>query len=536
MTKPILDATRRAVAFGAPTVLAAAVGAARASAQTPPAVAQPNNEEAAEDVGEARWNTALETLGAVRHRTVREIGTNGFSIGCETLDRDYTTYDAYKGYLDALGCTQARIQSGWAKTEPTRGVRDYSWLDPVVSDLAARGIRPWMNLSYGNEVYPGGGSRLFPTGPLPTGEGLVGWLDYVAETVRRYVDKVDAWEIWNEADHPHTKAPPAQYAAFAIDTVRVIRRIQPRARLFLGSYTGGVLTSAMNPRDNYGLGVLEAMARIDPASLEMFEAITYHAYTSVPEASYPQVEAFRSAVQTFAPRMALRQGENNVPSATQTAYAMANELWTEERQAKYVLRRLLGDHVRGIESSVFGISDFHYLRWNLVTGRLRAKNLKGLLSTGRYDFGRPDDDQSIVRSKMAYVAVQNLTAIVDHRLKPVSLQHLGDGRSAVAVAHLANAAGQAAVAVWRDGMKPGVASHLELRDIVVAARFTHPVYVDLLTGMIYDAAAIVSESGGGSLIRQLPIHDSPIVVADATLIPMEAWGDGNPPVVAGRAG
>lgn len=534
MKSQILDTTRRALMLGAPAVIGVLAGLNRARAEANPggpARPQANNEASDADVGEARWNRSLETLGNIRHRDVQEIGLNGFSVGCETLDRDYATYDAYKSYLGPLGCTQARILSGWAKTESRRGVRDYSWLDPIVADLHARGIRPWINLCYGNEAYPGGGSKLFPTGPLPRGEGLAGWLDYVSETVRRYANSVDAWEVWNEPDHPDTKSPPAEYAAFAVKTARVIRAIQPRARLFLGSYTDGVLSRPMTVEENYGLGVLAAMRRIDRGALGSFEAITYHSYSSNPETSYDQIERFRKAAREYAPDIALRQGENGVPSGTQTSFALANELWTEERQAKYALRRLLGDHMRGIESSIFGISDFHYIRWNLVTGRLRGKNLKGLLSTGRYNPGQPDDDQSIVRPKMAYVAVQNLTAIVDAKLKPVSLTQDGSGRNAAAVALLSNEAGKSAVAVWRTGIKPGVASHLEWRNIAVNARISKPLYVDLLTGMIYDAAAIVTESGAGSLIRDLPIYDSPVLVADASIIPLEAWGDGRPSLV-----
>ena len=42
-----------------------------------------------------------------------------WSVGCETLDRDYADFSKYKEHLGALGVGYARIQSGWAKCEQT---------------------------------------------------------------------------------------------------------------------------------------------------------------------------------------------------------------------------------------------------------------------------------------------------------------------------------------------------------------------------------------------------------------------------------
>ena len=41
-----------------------------------------------------------------------------WSIGCETLDRDYADFDKYRPWLCEIGARSARIQSGWAKCEP----------------------------------------------------------------------------------------------------------------------------------------------------------------------------------------------------------------------------------------------------------------------------------------------------------------------------------------------------------------------------------------------------------------------------------
>lgn len=50
-----------------------------------------------------------------------EIGRDSWwSVGCETLDRDFTNFDNYKQYVGLTGVGYARIQSGWAKCEPVK--------------------------------------------------------------------------------------------------------------------------------------------------------------------------------------------------------------------------------------------------------------------------------------------------------------------------------------------------------------------------------------------------------------------------------
>ena len=56
-------------------------------------------------------------LGTIRPRHAREIESSNWSIGAETMDRDYTIYRNWRNYLGPLGAKKARIQSGWAKTE-----------------------------------------------------------------------------------------------------------------------------------------------------------------------------------------------------------------------------------------------------------------------------------------------------------------------------------------------------------------------------------------------------------------------------------
>ena len=105
-------------------------------------------------------------IGTLRQKTLSEV-QNDLAIGCETLDRDYADYQKYKEYLEPLGMRYIRLQAGWAKTEKAKGVYDFAWLDTIIDDAVSRGLEPWVELSYGNPIYPGGGT-IFLNGGWPT--------------------------------------------------------------------------------------------------------------------------------------------------------------------------------------------------------------------------------------------------------------------------------------------------------------------------------------------------------------------------------
>ena len=149
-----------------------------------------------------KMDPGLELVGQLETRQAKDISSSRWSIGCETLDRDYADWNQYKRFLPSLGCTRGRLFSGWAKTEQEKGVYDFTWLDPQVREMAAMGIKPWICISYGNPVW-GSDFRLGMRVKQVTGdpEAFAAWLRYVKALVERYRDVVDEWEIWNEPFH-----------------------------------------------------------------------------------------------------------------------------------------------------------------------------------------------------------------------------------------------------------------------------------------------------------------------------------------------
>jgi hypothetical protein len=140
----------------------------------------------------------LPFIGSVQPRNTTEIESSNWLIGCETLDRDFADYDQFKEYLAPLGIKLLRMQAGWAKTEKIKGEYDWAWLDHIINDATSRGLKPWLQTSYGNTLYPGGGGANLGAGMPTSKEALEAYDKWVAAMVTRYKNKVKDWEVWNE--------------------------------------------------------------------------------------------------------------------------------------------------------------------------------------------------------------------------------------------------------------------------------------------------------------------------------------------------
>ncbi len=85
-------------------------------------------------------------IGQVGPRTSTENTDSPWSVGCETLDQDYAVYRNDRDWLGRFGAKHVRLQAGWAKCEQVPGRYDFAWLDEIVNDALAQGVRPWLEL------------------------------------------------------------------------------------------------------------------------------------------------------------------------------------------------------------------------------------------------------------------------------------------------------------------------------------------------------------------------------------------------------
>ena len=307
------------------------------------------------------------------------------------MDRDFTIYANWREHLGPLGAKAARIQSGWAKTEKIMGQYDWAWLDEIVHDMVKQGVKPWMCICYGNPLYEGGGGTELGDGIPRSEAALQAWDRYVAALVDRYKEEIDQWEVWNEPGLRGAN-PAESYADLLIRTAETARAKQPDAKI-IGFAMAGIKLP-------WVAAVMDIVKKQD--KLELIDEVSYHPYSYNPDASYGAVHKLRQLVQSYSPDITLRQDENGTPSARGSFGALSDNDWTEESQAKWALRRLLGDLGRDIPSSYFAICDMEYPS---------RRKLKGLLAI--------NDDKTVAHRKEGYIAVQNLTAVFDDGLQRV---------------------------------------------------------------------------------------------------------------------
>ncbi|MFI7287870.1 hypothetical protein ACIBRY_14650 [Streptomyces anulatus] len=434
-------------------------------------------------------------LGTVAPRSAAQVGTSKLLVGAETLDRDYTNYQAYAPYLGRLGATGVRLQGGWAKTEKTKGVYDWRWLDAIVDDATSRGVKPWLQLSYGNGIYLGGGGSGLG-GQIPTStEALAAWDAWVTAMVKRYENRVTEWEIWNEPNL--AGVPAATYADFYARTAARVRAEQADSVIF-GPGEAGIDV----PYTKDFLVRLSGQGKAD-----LLDGISYHPYNPNPDDvwTYQQVDRIRDLIDQYVPGAVLRQGENGAPSRPGSFGALGDLDWTELSQTKWFLRRLVHDLGQDISTSAFSIADLHYPS---------KINSKGLLQT--------NTDKTIRYAKPSYYAVQTLASVVDSTVKALpDYAFTTDSATALTVQGFAKRdTGRQIVGVWNGTATPGEGTtRTPTRLTLPGGDFTDPVYVDVRTGAVFDIpAADWSVAGSTHTFRNVPVYDSPVLIADRSTI------------------
>lgn len=435
-------------------------------------------------------------VGTLKTRDAREIKASSWSIGGETLDRDYTDYQSYKKYLGTLGAKYIRLQGGWSKCEKQKGVYSFEWLDSIIPDAASRGVHPWVQLSYGNPIYEGGGEAKL-AGHVPTSpEALAAWDNWVAALVKRYRNYVPEWEIWNEPDLNPTHTGE-ELGKFFLRTAKVIRNIQPDAKFM-------ALGLCVVSRLDFVKGFMDYLKAND--GLQYVNIFTYHGYAANPSTSYPEIEKLRQLVWSYKPDVVFMQGENGAPSTPKevTIGALREYDWSELTQAKWDLRRMLGDHGRGIATNLFTISDIHYAPGDHMVG----VNTKGILKT--------NPDKTIDRPKVAYYAAQRVFSLFDSQIMLDTIQPATDQSTVFAYQYHDKKTTGSIVTLWSGEARPADTYEPQLTSITVKeGRFKEPVYVDLINGKIYSIPrGNWKKTGDSYVFNAIPIPDYPVLIAD----------------------
>ncbi|MBO4262656.1 MAG: cellulase family glycosylhydrolase [Clostridia bacterium] len=346
-------------------------------------------------------------------KTVRsdEVKTSRLGIGLEKLDRDlFDPTDVYDE-LRNLGVKWIRLQSGWCRTETEKGKYDFSWLDDIIDNLVSRGLVPWVCLCYGNDLYTEGandryGSVGYP--PIKTEEERTAWENYVKKCVKRYIGRVSYYEIWNEPDGQHCwrhGVNAKEYAEFAHRTAAAIKSVDPQAKVIVGSFYTGLeyLYDFLSAGDN-----------------SLYDYVTYHRYKYIPDnGTIKYVEGANAVIKQFSDNIKLIQGETGTHSENSPNGALPGANWTERKQAKFLLRKIVID----LTTDVFFTSYFTAVDMfeNIITdGGEKVRSMYGFFGV----LGEEFDGETPLgkyREKPSYHAYKNVAGIFSEDVKCVSL-------------------------------------------------------------------------------------------------------------------
>ena len=447
-----------------------------------------------------KLDPGLSEIGRLAVRDAKDVKSSKWSVGCETMDRDYADWDAYKHLIAPLGVKHGRLFSGWAKTEQEKGRYDFSWFDPHVREMAAMGVKPWICLAYGNPVYGSDfrlGMKVKQVTDKP--EAFDAWIRYCVACVERYKDVVDEWEIWNE---PFNQGP--EYAEMFYRTGKAIRAVQPGAKIYC--------TAVSFPKD-YKC-VLEKLKAEN--AFDLGSRFIYHPYHPNPDSTYSSfVPNLRKLVKSYSAAFDIMQGEVGCPAQLEFGHALNNIEWSEYAQAKWLLRRTIGDAARDIPSNVFTMIDLQYTFMLQSFGLVRSNTLK------EFVYRRP-----------SYFAMQNVFGLLDDeaRSEKIVVQpnfrverrfDPRDQRKRTLSSVRFTRNGGTMRFCWFSDSRPSSELGFDRVTLNMPGRIEHPVWVEMITGRVFDIPADrVKHENDFTVISDVPMWDSPVMIADRQAVPM----------------
>ena len=430
----------------------------------------------------------LKQIGWLATKHSKEIGSSSWSVGCETLDRDYAKFSIYKNYVGELGVKHARLQSGWAKCEKEKGKYNFAWLDSCVYGLAEQSVKPWICLCYGNPLYGAGirlGAKIFTDDKT-----MDAWLKYVGTTVERYKSIVTEWEVWNE---PNGGNGSSEYANLLIKTAEIIKKVQPESKIMGFSLAGIPLKFAEEVFE-----YLKINNKID-----LIDYLSYHPYTNNPDDSYSDVEKLEALKNKYNPNIKLFQGENGCPSQLEWTHAICYYPWTEISQAKWFMRRMAGDHVRNIPTSIFTMIDLKYFNMLQSFGLIRSNLL-----------------HEIIYKRPSYYGVQHMVSFFDSSVESVGqLEYTSNAYRKITAAGFRKENSPIAL-VWYNDQIPGDEMKWDLINLTIKkTNFNDPVYVEMVSGKVFEINKSDWENKGTDVVfKNLPVWDSVIMLVERSKI------------------
>ncbi len=342
-----------------------------------------------------------------------DIEKSRIGIGFEKLDRN--VFDPKKAYdpVAAIGVKWVRIQSGWQRTEKEKGVYDFAWLDEIVDNLIVRGLKPWMCLCYGNELYDEYAAEVYGAvgcPPVHNEEQKTAWSNYVSATVEHFKGRVGDYEIWNEPDGVWCwkhGVNATELGAFNIATAKAVKKADPEAKVIGGAICMepvGFINEAMKT----GMG-------------DWVDAISFHAYVVDETLMLSRIAALRAVLDQYNPNIEIIQGEGGSQSEYGLYGALKMRATTPKTQCKIMARHLVTDLLMGCKfTNYFTALDMI----EALNGKKREKNSYldyGHFGVMRADFDEDGNSVGTYAPKPSYYVLQNIASMFSGNVKNANL-------------------------------------------------------------------------------------------------------------------
>jgi hypothetical protein len=176
---------------------------------------------------------------------------------------------------------------------------------------------------------------------------------------------------------------------------------------------------------------------------------------------------------------------------------------------------MLAHHGKDVPFNLFTLCELKYAQ-----PKMTGFNRKGLL--------RCNDDQTVAAPKLAYFAAQRVFSIFDDTLERIrDFKFTAPPDEKLAVFGYRRKGSDALVAtVWLNGDPPTDSNATTPVDLTFhASRFTSPVYADLITGNVHEIPRDRwSVEGGNVTFKQLPLYDSPVLIAEKAALALDTKG------------
>ena len=409
----------------------------------------------------------LKKIGRITPKRSLDIKESKLGIGFEKLDRN--VFDPEKAYdkLALVGVKWVRIQSGWQRTERVKGQYDFGWIDTVVDNLIERGMRPWICLCYGNELYNEEGKEVFGAvgiAPIFNDEQKTGWANYVKATV-----------------------------------------------------IGGVICT-------FGSNLAFTNEALAAGMDKAIDALSFHEYTPDESKLFEHIPALAALVHSYNPDIKIIQGESGSQSRSDGCGALRGGAWTPERQAKQCVRHAIADLMIDVEfTSYFSCMDMI----EALNGKVGDKN--SYLDYGYFGILGADFDENGFSSgeyspKPSYYAYQNVCSVFAEGAEVCDLPIVritlpskrlisSDYGGSLIFKGFRKPNGATAFAYWNS--TPLLTTTFESTVSFRATNLKGDIHlVDLLHGDIYEIPAdMLEDAGYGTVtIKNIPVTDYPLLL------------------------